>query len=244
MTHIYHITGMTCNGCKAKVNSLLSNVTGVKSVDIDLKKGEAMLTMELHIATQELKNALKDYPKYQLTEKEVTLQTQLVEDAAEQKPWLQTYKPILIIFAYVSIISIIAGYQNGELDLMIVMRIFMAGFFITFSFFKMLDLKGFAESYAIYDIVAQKIGAWGYIYAFIELGLGLAFATNFQPIFTNIFTAIIMSVSIIGVLISVFNKRKIRCACLGAVFNLPMSTVTIIEDGMMIAMSISMLLML
>jgi copper chaperone CopZ/uncharacterized membrane protein YphA (DoxX/SURF4 family) len=244
MTHIYHITGMTCNGCKAKVNSLLSNVTGVKSVDIDLKKGEAMLTMELHIATQELKNALKDYPKYQLTEKEVTLQTQLVEDAAEQKPWLQTYKPILIIFAYVSIISIIAGYQNGELDLMIVMRIFMAGFFITFSFFKMLDLKGFAESYAMYDIVAQKIGAWGYIYAFIELGLGLAFATNFQPIFTNIFTAIIMSVSIIGVLISVFNKRKIRCACLGAVFNLPMSTVTIIEDGMMIAMSISMLLML
>jgi copper chaperone CopZ/uncharacterized membrane protein YphA (DoxX/SURF4 family) len=244
MTHIYHITGMTCNGCKAKVNSLLSNVTGVKSVDIDLKKGEAMLTMELHIATQELKNALKDYPKYQLTEKEVTLQTQLEEDAAEQKPWLQTYKPILIIFAYVSIISIIAGYQNGELDLMIVMRIFMAGFFITFSFFKMLDLKGFAESYAMYDIVAQKIGAWGYIYAFIELGLGLAFATNFQPIFTNIFTAIIMSVSIIGVLISVFNKRKIRCACLGAVFNLPMSTVTIIEDGMMIAMSISMLLML
>jgi hypothetical protein len=46
-----------------------------------------------------------------------------------------------------------------------------------------------------------------------------------------------MSISIIGVLQSVLNKKKIQCACLGAVFNLPMSTVTIIEDALMIAMS-------
>ena len=46
-----------------------------------------------------------------------------------------------------------------------------------------------------------------------------------------------MSISIIGVIRSVTNKRKIKCACLGAVFDLPMSTVTIIEDALMIAMS-------
>lgn len=67
------------------------------------------------------------------------------------------------------------------------MNIFMAGFFLTFSFFKMLDLNGFAESYSMYDIVAKKIKAWGYIYAFIELGLGIAYATNFQPLVTNIY---------------------------------------------------------
>ena len=101
----------------------------------------------------------------------------------------------------------------------------------------MLDLKGFSESYSMYDIVAKKVKAWGFMYAFIELGLGIAYATNFQPIFTNIVTLVVMSISIIGVLQSVFNKRKIQCACLGAVFNLPMSTVTIIEDALMIAMS-------
>lgn len=53
-----------------------------------------------------------------------------------------------------------------------------------------------------------------------------------------------MVVSIIGVLQSVLNKRKIQCACLGTVFNLPMSTVTIIEDGLMIAMSLTMLLIM
>jgi len=51
-----------------------------------------------------------------------------------------------------------------------------------------------------------------------------------------------MSVSIVGVLQSVLNKRKIKCACLGDVFNLPMSTITIIEDALMIGMSGVMLL--
>jgi hypothetical protein len=46
-----------------------------------------------------------------------------------------------------------------------------------------------------------------------------------------------MAVSSIGVIQSVFQKRKIRCACLGTVFNLPMSTVTLVEDGLMIAMA-------
>ncbi len=113
----------------------------------------------------------------------------------------------------------------------------MGGFFLVFSFFKLLNLDGFADSYAMYDVVAKKFHSWGYIYAFIELGLGLAYVTGFNPLVTNSATFVVMSVSLVGVLQSVLNKRKIRCACLGAVFNLPMSTVTIIEDALMIAMS-------
>ena len=89
----------------------------------------------------------------------------------------------------------------------------------------------------MYDVLAKKIPAGAYLYVFIELGLGIAFLINFNPILTNSITVIVMSISIIGVLQSVLNKKKIQCACLGAVFNLPMSTVTIIEDALMIAMS-------
>jgi hypothetical protein len=53
-----------------------------------------------------------------------------------------------------------------------------------------------------------------------------------------------MGVSIIGVLQSLVNKRKIQCACLGTVFNLPMSTVTVIEDALMMVMSGTMLVLL
>ena len=94
----------------------------------------------------------------------------------------------------------------------------------------------------MYDIVAKKWKGYGYIYAFIELGLGIAYLTDINPLITNLVTSIVISVSITGVLQSVLNKKKIKCACLGAVFNLPMSTITIIEDALMIAMSLIMLI--
>ena len=248
MTHTYNISGMTCSGCSSKVSHLLKLLPNVKEVTVDLEKGEATIEMDKHINTPVLQEALKEYPKYQLTEKEQhhapkpknIFGDQPIE---ETKSWAETYKPILLIFGYVTVISIIAGTIGGSFSLMVFMRTFMAGFFLTFSFFKMLDLNGFADSYSMYDIVTKKFRAWGYIYAFIELGLGLAFALNFAPLATNIITAVVMSVSLIGVLQSVFNKQKIRCACLGAVFNLPMSTVTIIEDALMIVMSLGMIFM-
>ena len=69
MTHTYNISGMTCDGCQAKVQKLLSGVEGVKQVSIDLSKDEAEITMEKHIPIAQLKSALKDHPVYQLNEK-------------------------------------------------------------------------------------------------------------------------------------------------------------------------------
>lgn len=120
----------------------------------------------------------------------------------------------------------------------------MTGFFLVFSFFKILDLNGFADSYAMYDVVARRIKAYGFTYPFIEFSLGIAYLTGFKPVVTNWSTLVVMGVSVIGVVQSVMNKRKIRCACLGAVFNLPMSTVTIIEDLLMIVMAAPMLILI
>jgi hypothetical protein len=118
----------------------------------------------------------------------------------------------------------------------------MACFFLVFSFFKLLDLKGFASTYAMYDLLAMNLPAYGYIYPFIELGLGLSYLTGLNPFVTNWATIVVMGFSSLGVVQSVLNKQKIRCACLGAVFNLPMSTVTIVEDFLMIGMAGTMLL--
>lgn len=87
------------------------------------------------------------------------------------------------------------------------------------------------------NIVAKRWNGYGYVYAFIELGLGVCYLTGVQPVLVNAITCIVMSVSIVGVFQSVLNKQKIKCACLGDVFNLPMSTITIIEDALMILMS-------
>jgi copper chaperone CopZ len=251
MTHTYNVTGMTCDGCSAKVKLLLKRIPDVTDVKVNREAGEVDVTMSKHVPTPALQDALKEYPKYQLTEKEHhhgkpernIFAEQPAQPEEDKRTWIQTYKPILIIAGYITLVSALVAFNNESFNGMLFMRAFMAGFFLTFSFFKMLDLKGFANSYAMYDVVAMKVPAWGYIYAFIEFALGIAFATNFEPVITNAVTAVVMSVSLIGVLQSVLNKKKIQCACLGAVFNLPMSTVTIIEDGLMILMSVGMLTM-
>jgi len=44
---------MTCSGCHAKVQGLLSKSNRVKNVAIDLSKGEAAIEMDKHIPTSE-----------------------------------------------------------------------------------------------------------------------------------------------------------------------------------------------
>ena len=229
MTHTYKLIGMTCSSCEAKVKSALLSIENITNVIVSKAENSATITMDKHISLTDLQKSLD--PKYRISALEHN------EISEQTKSWLETYKPILLIFAYITGVTFLIQSKNENFNSMDAMRYFMAGFFLVFSFFKLLNLKGFAESYSMYDVIARKIPVWGYIYALIELSLGLAFLINFNPLITNWITFIIMLISIIGVLQSVLNKKKIQCACLGAVFNLPMSTVTIIEDALMIIMS-------
>lgn len=234
MTHTYNVTGMTCSSCEAKVKSALLQLPYVTSAEVSKENNTATISMDNHIHVAELQKALD--PKYQIFLKGSTDQIEVA------KTWLETYKPILLIFSFILGVTLFVQWQHQSFHWMEWMNHFMAGFFLVFSFFKFLNLQGFAESYRMYDVVAKKIPVWGYGYPFVELGLGLAYLIHFQPFTTNLITFVVMSISLIGVLQSVLNKRKIQCACLGTVFNLPMSTVTIIEDGLMIGMSALMLL--
>lgn len=209
----------------------------VLSAQVSKTENTAIIEMDKHISLYDLQTALGgEKSQYKITA------AHHIETVEQTKSWFTTYKPILLIFGYILTVTLLIQLNNASFNGMQWMTHFMAGFFLVFSFFKLLNLKGFAESYAMYDIVAKQWNGWGYVYAFTELALGLAYLTGYNPIVTNTVTFMVMTVSIIGVMQSVLNKRKIKCACLGDVFNLPMSTITIIEDALMIAMSVAMLL--
>ncbi len=220
---------MTCSSCEAKVKSALLMVDNVTHVEVSLQDHSTTITMDKHVPLKELQKALD--PKYQIAALEHNEMTE------QTKSWFETYKPILLIFFYITLTTVLIQINNQHFDLMQWMRHFMAAFFLVFSFFKLLNLKGFAESYAMYDILARRFPSWAYIYAFIELALGIGYMIDFNPIVINTVSFFVMSISIIGVLKTVLNKQQIQCACLGDVFHLPMSIVTIIEDALMIIMA-------
>jgi cation transport ATPase len=236
MKHTYNISGMTCNACVATAKSELLKLGDVTEADVQLTTPQATITMQKHVPLSQLQAALSKAGNYTITETHDGMQHSS-SHATTTTSWLQTYKPVLLIAAYLVAVTISIALINNNFSMDSWMPNFMAGFFLVFSFFKLLDLKGFADSYATYDIIGKRWPAWGFVYAFIELFLGIAFLLRIYPLLVNSVAFGVMSISIIGVLQSVFNKRKIQCACLGAVFNLPMSTVTIMEDALMIVMS-------
>lgn len=237
MTHTYNIAGMTCNNCVAKVKSDLLKTSHVLTADVQLEAPQATITMDKHVPIATLQQAISN-PKYKITEA-TGMAAMNDEDAATEK---KSYYPIFLIFGYIAGVTLLSQYIKGSFNLVIWMNSFMAGFFLVFSFFKLLNLKGFAEGYSTYDVIARRIPVYGYIYPFIELALGIAYLTGFDFMFTNVATLIVMSISSIGVIQSLVNKTNFQCACLGTIIKLPLSKVTLFEDLLMVAMSVVMIL--
>lgn len=122
------------------------------------------------------------------------------------------------------------------------MRVFMGGFFISFSFFKLLDVRGFASRFKTYDTLAMYIPVWALCYPFLECALGLLYLSSFNTMALHVFTAVIMLSGLVGVIYAMRSTQQIQCACLGAGFNLPVGKVTLVENGLMLLMSLLMMI--
>ena len=239
MTNIqYVVSGMTCGGCVARVKATLTPFAD--NVEVTLNPPQATLSNS-NATLETLNTALASVGKYVLTNVPAKVIQPANSNDEPPKSWFATYYPLLLIVGFILLVTLSVQFNAESFNTEHWMMHFMAGFFLVFSFFKLLDVRGFASSYAMYDLLAMRVKAYGYVYPFIELGLGIAYLVAWQPLITNWLTFIVMTFSSLGVIRSVLNKQKIRCACLGAVFNLPMSTVTIIEDLLMAGMALWMI---
>ncbi len=234
-------TNLRCEGCVAAIKPVLDADTAIKSWSAEVLSPEKVITLESdHALSLATVNALLGKAGYQAKSEVVQPNTTTTITTTEPPT---SYFPLLLILLYLLGIVAAIEWMQGSFQFERAMRHFMAGFFLVFSFFKLLNLTAFADSYQMYDIVARRSRLYAFAYPFIELILGLAYVINVQPRVTNAITLVVMGISTIGVLQSILNKKKIRCACLGAVFNLPMSVVTLVEDLLMVGMAAVMLLM-
>lgn len=249
MTHTYDIIGMRCQSCVGKITAALRGVDGVTEATVTLKPQQARVEMSRHVATDKLNQAVRAAGDYHLSEtadampvhraEHMAVSGEATDGEAPENLW-----PLLLIVGYIAGTVALIAFATRNYSAHALMNHFMGGFFLVFSFFKFLDLRGFADAYRSYDVVARKVPAWGFVYPFVELLLGVAYIVNFQPVATNVVTLVLMLVGSIGVLKTLLDKRAIRCACLGTVLKLPMTKVTLIEDLGMAAMAAAMLVLL
>jgi len=230
---------MHCGSCVARISSQVKQHPHVETVTVDLAAGQMEVRADASVSDQAIEAlvaAAGDYTATPYASEPVPPST---PDERPRGFWT-TYRPLLVLVALLGLVPAVA--LGDGITVHAWMRWFMAGFFLSFSYFKLLDVKAFADAFRMYDWIAKAVPAWGLAYPLVELGLGLAYAADWAPTATNWITLVLMLVGAGGVIQSNLQKKSIRCACLGTVFNLPMSTVTIVEDLSMAAMAVWMLL--
>ena len=233
MKSIFKITGMTCSGCKSSIEDKLSSLDGVDGVQVYLNKGEAVIQSKKPISFSLIANSLP--PKYNITSIGSSQDNERIKASK-----LKQLKPLFIILAYISITSLLLNFKNWNSTN--VMLDFMGLFYIIFSFFKILDIKGFSISFRMYDPLAKKVPLYGIIYPFIEILLGIMFLTRIEVELAIILTIIVLGITTIGVTQALLNKKLISCACLGTTLKLPMTEATFIENALMIIMAFSLII--
>lgn len=230
MSQTYALEGITCSGCLDIVQEAIQKQQDVELIDITLDPPQVTLNGVTEEYIGELNDILIHKGNYRL-----------IAPTSETAHKPTSYRPLLMILGFLVGAVLLAQWQLGRFDLFVAMRHFMGGFFLVFSFFKLLDLKGFVKAYSQYDIVAARFPGYGFIYPFLELTLGAYFLSPLHHPAALWTALILMLVSSIGVIKNLVSGRKISCACLGTAFNLPMSTVTLVEDLLMVLMSAAML---
>ena len=229
------IEGMHCAGCVSTIERALSQVPGVVSVKVSLSNETAVIKGEAEAGL------LIDAVSKTGYEAALQLSEALPELDLEASPSsdLKQLSPLFLIFFYIIVATLLMN--RSEITVAGFMYDFMGLFYIVFSFFKFLDYKNFPQTFAMYDPIAKAITAYGWVYPFIETALGLAFLLRVALFPSLIITLIILGATTVGVVRVLFIKSQIQCACLGTALQLPMTKATLIENSIMLLMTMWML---
>jgi len=122
------------------------------------------------------------------------------------------------------------------------MHYFMGFFLCQFAMLKLFHPSGFADGFQKYDLIASKSRIYAYLYPLMELALGLGYLANFAPVLVYLSTIIILGIGAVGVIKALIQGLDLRCACMGTVLDVPLSTVTLTEDIGMVVMAFIMLM--
>jgi hypothetical protein len=150
------------------------------------------------------------------------------------------YLPLLVILALTLATATAKQLAYGYWEPRTWMHDFMGFFLVVFSLFKFFDLSGFADGFQMYDLLAKPWRPYAYAYPFIELGLGLGYLAQWQLPFIYGATVVVMTFGALGVIRALQRGLDLRCACMGTVLKVPLSTVALIEDLGMAAMAAAM----
>ena len=154
-----------------------------------------------------------------------------------------TYTPVIAIFAMGLLMALATSWAAyGDLLTIRAAEWFIAISMCLLGVQKLRDLEAFSNQFLGYDLLAQKWVPYAYVYPFVEAGAGvlmIAGALTWLAAPAALFIGAIGAASVFKAVY--IDKRELKCACVGGDSNVPLGFVSLMENLMMMAMSIWMM---
>jgi hypothetical protein len=148
----------------------------------------------------------------------------------------------LISLIITSILAASAINWHIQGDVHVWMHYFMGMLLVIFSTLKIFHPIDFADAFQMYDLIAKRSRSYAFSYPIIELILGLAYLSFFIPILIYLVTIVLLTIGAVGVIKGLRAGLDINCPCMGTALEVPLSTVTLIEDIGMALMALMLLI--
>ncbi|CTQ34530.1 MauE/DoxX family redox-associated membrane protein [Jannaschia rubra] len=170
---------------------------------------------------------------------------------AVHDPKALTYKPVIAIFGMAAALALAVAWGmatsmgGGPSSLITAhtLQLFLGFATALLSLQKLRDVEGFANGFLGYDLLAQRVPRYAYVYPWAEALVGLLMVAGALLWLWAPIALVIGGIGAVSVFKAVYlDRRDLKCACVGGQSNVPLGFVSLTENLTMIGMAVWMVL--
>lgn len=153
-----------------------------------------------------------------------------------------TYQPVVATFGVTALSAAALSYATFGTPMSLrALEWFVALSMAVLAVFKLRDLESFSNQFLSYDLLAQRVVRYAYVYPFAEAFAAVGMLTGDARIVpvaaaVGLFVGLVGAVSVVKAVY--VDRRDVRCACVGGDSNVPLGAISLSENLAMIAMGI------
>lgn len=155
-------------------------------------------------------------------------------------PGAVSYTPVFALFAMVVMAALaLSTAAFGNPFTVRAAEWFVSLSMIMLAMLKLQDVEKFSTMFLNYDLLARKWVPYAYLYPFLEGGAGILMTADrwsWLSIPVALFIGTIGAVSVIKAVY--FDRRELKCACVGGSASVPLGFISLTENLFMIGMAL------
>ncbi|WP_259731462.1 MauE/DoxX family redox-associated membrane protein [Synechococcus sp. CS-1325] len=142
----------------------------------------------------------------------------------------RSYRPVITVFAVAALIALALG--SG-------VEGFMGAALVLLALLKLIDPPAFVSSFRQYNLLSQRLSSYGRLFPYLELLVGLALLAGLEATPIALLAIAMGAEGGLSVIKAVYlDKLDLDCACVGGNNRTPLGLVSVLENGVMVAMGL------